>query len=112
MRRSPSMQDRHDRLRADVSDDSAHRSYPFNVLACSYVWRRAFFALDPSLDVRLPAARNAQRAGRDVLRNRRAGADVGALADADRRNQLRVAADEGAVLDDRLVLLRRRRSCT
>ena len=43
--------------------------------------------------------------GRHVFRDRRAGADVGALADSHRRNQLRIAADERAVLDDRLVLV-------
>ena len=70
---------------------------------------RAFFRsrllpTHPSMFV-CRASRDAERAGRHVLCDRRAGRDVGALADAHRRNQLRVAADERAVLDDRRMLL-------
>lgn len=53
----------------------------------------------PPLDVALLARADGKRSGRDVLANRRAGADVGAFADGDRRNQLRIAADEGSVSD-------------
>src|SRR5512142_617518 len=64
-----------------------------------------FLPLDPALFVHLPAARDGQRSGGDILDDRRSGADVRALADAHRRDQLRVAADERAVLDDGLMLL-------
>jgi hypothetical protein len=62
-------------------------------------------ALDPPLNVRLPPPRDAERAGRNVLGNRGSGADVGTLPDAHRRDQLRVAADECFVFDDRFMLL-------
>ena len=62
-----------------------------------------FFSTQPSLFTCLPRA-IAERAGGHVLGDRRAGGDVGALADRDRRDQLRVAADERAVLDRRLML--------
>ena len=65
-------QHRDDRLRADVSDDSAHdvcsRSFR-GVLASGGA---AFLRSDPALDVRLAAARDAERAGRHVLGDRRA----------------------------------------
>src|SRR5687767_1203071 len=70
---------------------------------CSGLRRRALFPLDPALDIRLLAAGDAEGSRRDILRNRRARSHVGALADRDRRNQLRIAPDEGTVLDDRLV---------
>ena len=57
------------------------------------------------VDVPLLAARDRQRAGGHVLGDRRAGGDVGACADRHRRDQLRVAADERAVLDDGRMLL-------
>src|SRR2546426_325294 len=65
-----------------------------------------FPALDPPVHVRLAPPRDAQRPVRNVLRNRRAGGHVGPLADTHGRNQLRVAADERPVFDDRRVLLR------
>ena len=51
----------------------------------------------------LPAL-TAERTGRDVLSNRGAGADVRPFADRDRRDQLRVAADEGAIRNRRDLL--------
>ena len=48
----------------------------------------------------------ASASGGHVFGDRRSRGDVGALADAHRRDQLRVAADERAVLDDRRVLVR------
>src|SRR5437762_9234921 len=70
------------------------------------VLRLAFPAFHPPGDICLPPAGNTQRAVGHVLGDRRPGAHVGALADADRRDQLTVTADERAVLDDRRVLLR------
>src|SRR5215813_11252816 len=64
-----------------------------------------FLGLDPAVEVPLLARADRQRAGRNVLADRGAAADVCALADRDRRHQLRVAADERAVLDRRLVFL-------
>src|SRR5918999_450904 len=61
-------------------------------------------AIHPARDVRLPATRNSERAWGNVFGNRRAGADVRALPDLHRRDQLRVAANECAVLDDGGVL--------
>src|SRR5689334_22126914 len=66
---------------------------------------RTFLALGPALDVRLAAARDAESARGYVMRNRRAGGDVGAAADGHRCDQLRVAADERAVANDGLVFL-------
>src|SRR6185436_14847098 len=63
-----------------------------------------FLPIDPASDVRLPAARDTERTWRDVFRDRRASGDVGALADPHGGNELRVAADEGVLVDDRLVL--------
>src|SRR3990172_4305932 len=57
----------------------------------------------PLLDAPRRAA-HGERAGRDVLGDRRAPADVRALADDERRHERRVGADEGAVADPRLVL--------
>src|SRR5689334_19400702 len=61
--------------------------------------------LHPVGNVALLARGDRQRLGRDALTNRAAAADVRAFADRYRRHQLRVAADERAVLDRRLVLL-------
>src|SRR5438093_12923867 len=52
----------------------------------------------------LGGASHRERSRRDVPRDRRARADVGALADGDRRHQARVGPAEGAVVDLRLVL--------
>src|SRR5471030_1297416 len=60
---------------------------------------------DPVLDRPLFAGADRQRAGGHVLANCRSAADVRALADRDRRDELRVAANERAVLDHRLVLV-------
>ena len=64
-----------------------------------------FFNRRPAFLVLLSAARDAQRAGRHVLGDRRSGRHVGARADRHRRDELRVAADEDAVLDHRRVLV-------
>src|SRR5574340_1137631 len=61
--------------------------------------------LDPALFVHLPPAGDGERSGRDILDDRRSRANIGALSDANRRDELRIAANEGAVLDHRLVLL-------
>src|SRR4051795_11010878 len=61
-------------------------------------------AFDPAFDVALLAGADRERAGRHVLADRRAGADVGVLPHGDRRDELRVAADERAVLDRRGLL--------
>ena len=53
---------------------------------------------------RLLAARDGQRVGRHVLGDHRAGADIGAVADLDRRHQRRIRADEGALADIGAVL--------
>ena len=88
-------EDRHDVLRADVTDDSAH-----------IYWSFFFFlrSAAPAFDVPLLAGADRQGAGRDVLADGRAAADIRAFADRDRRDELRVAADERAVLDRGLVL--------
>src|SRR5689334_9968674 len=44
---------------------------------------------------------NRERVGRHVLRDRGACTDVGAVADRDRRDELRVGADERALADAR-----------
>src|SRR6266850_8470108 len=62
--------------------------------------------LHPPVLVDLLPARDAERSGRHVFDDRRSRRDVGALPHAHRRHQLRVAADERAVLDHRLVLVR------
>src|SRR2546425_10049284 len=69
-------------------------------------WLLAFLGLArrPSLLDDLGRPPHRQGAGRHILRDRRARADVGALADGDRRHQARVGPDEGAVVDLRLVL--------
>src|SRR5450759_4563503 len=55
--------------------------------------------LDPTLFIDLLAARDPERARRHVLDDRRARGDIRPLADAHGSHQLRVAADERAVLD-------------
>src|SRR6185436_6022919 len=45
----------------------------------------------------LPAAAERQRPRRHVTGDHRAGADIGPIADLDRRDQRRVRADEGAL---------------
>src|SRR3989441_11483369 len=52
----------------------------------------------------LVAAADRERAGWNVLGDRRAGADVGALADRERSHEARVGADERVVADPRFVL--------
>ena len=65
---------------------------------------RGFLVRDPAFFVGLLAARDRQRVGRHVLRDRRASRDIRSAPDPDRCNQLRVAADECAVFDHRRVL--------
>src|SRR5262252_6969798 len=60
---------------------------------------------DPALDVSLLPGAHGERTRGNVLANRRAAADVGAFTDGDGRDELRIAADERAVLDRRLILL-------
>ena len=64
-------QDGHDGLRTDVSDDSAHRPDQFLLRVPLAV--AVSSSLDPALDIGLPPARDAERAGRHVLGNRGAG---------------------------------------
>src|SRR6266851_2852026 len=64
-----------------------------------------FLLFDPPVDVALLPRADRKRAAGDVLANRRPAADIRALADRHRRDQLRVAADERAVLNGRLVLV-------
>src|SRR5688572_26797561 len=58
-----------------------------------------------SLDHTLRRSAQRERIGRNVLRDGRAGADIRAAADADRRDELRVGADERAIFDDGLVFV-------
>ena len=88
-----------DLLGADVADDSAHDDSRQSFL------RFALLRNPARLCSTCLAARDRQRLRRDVLGDRRSGGDVGVLADAHRRDQLAVAADERAVLDDRLMLV-------
>src|SRR5687767_14438094 len=67
--------------------------------------RYGLLAFHPALDVVLTGARDAQCAVGHVLRDRGSSGHVGALAHAHGSDELRVAADERPVLDDRLVLL-------
>src|SRR5438093_3996098 len=62
-------------------------------------WLLAFLGLArrPSLLDDLGRPPHRQGAGRHILRDRRARADVGALTDGDRRHQARVGPDEGAI---------------
>src|SRR5207247_8185021 len=61
-------------------------------------------SLSPVRNVPLLAGADAKRAGRDVLTDRRAAADVGTAPHGDRGHQLRVAPDEGAVFNHGPVL--------
>src|SRR5215831_7098167 len=56
-------------------------------------------ALAPALDVALLCARDAESAAGDRLADGRARADVRLGFDGHRRQQIRIAADEGAVAD-------------
>src|SRR5947199_6693015 len=62
------------------------------------------FLVDPTLDVALLAGADGQGPSRNIVPDRRAGADVCSLADGHRRDQLRVASNERAVFDDRGLL--------
>ena len=61
-------------------------------------------ALGPAFLDGLPAAPDRQRIRRHVRGDHRAGADIGAVADLDRRDQRRIRADEGALADVGAVL--------
>src|SRR5213078_199122 len=65
-----------------------------------------FSLLDPAFDVALLAGADREGARRHVLADSRAGSDVGTRVHGDGRNQLGIAADEGAVLDHRRMLVR------
>jgi len=60
----------------------------------------------PVFFILLPRAGDGQRHGRDVVGDGGTGSDVRALAHRDRRDEVRVAADEGVVLDNGAELLR------
>src|SRR5690606_36529449 len=85
------------RLAAENANNATHRNQPPNRLCLAGPPRpqprRAVG------DVGLPAARDAQAAGRHVAIDRAAGPDHGAVADGHRRDQRRVRADEGAGAD-------------
>ena len=57
----------HNRLRTDVSNDSAHKSVPGSRL---FPFDRRLLPLNPSVDVRLSSSSNSKRAVRHVLGNR------------------------------------------
>src|SRR5262245_59419731 len=59
--------------------------------------------IDPPVDVPLLAGADGQRPLGHVFTDRRPAADVGPLPDTHRRHQLRVAADERPIFDDRRV---------
>src|SRR2546422_7546137 len=65
-----------------------------------------FLLIDPAFDVPLFPRADREGLRRHVFTNRRAAAHVGAGADSHRRDELSVAADERAVVDDGLVLRR------
>src|SRR3954467_1784169 len=67
-------------------------------------WLSLFLLLDPAVDVALLAGTDCEGARRHVLADGRAGSHVRVPRHRDRRDELRVAADERAVLDDGLVL--------
>ena len=80
-------QDGHDLLPAEITDDSAHTF----LLSTFYFLLSTFhflLPLHPAFDVPLLAAAHREGARRNVLADRRAAADVGALADRDRRDEL------------------------
>ena len=95
-------QQRRGRLPADDADDSTHR--PFLPSGISGPRRRARIRARAARDVRLPAARDAEAAGRHVAVDRAAGADERAVADRHRRDQRRIRADERAGADLGMVL--------
>src|SRR5579859_1314650 len=70
------------------------------------VSRRLLFPLlHPAFEIALLAGGDGERARRHVFAHRRSRAHVGAFADGDGGDELGVGADEGAVLDDGLVLV-------
>ena len=87
-------ENRDDVFRADVTDNATHNSAP-----------RPSACLDPAVDVALLSRADREGARGNILADRRAGADVRIASDGDRRNELRVTADERAVLDRRDLLL-------
>src|SRR6266542_3853386 len=72
-----------------------------HMLAIMQVLGATFLAApgDPAFDVVLGNAGQGQGAGGNVLRDRRTGADVGAVSHGDGRDELAVAADEGVFPD-------------
>src|SRR5262245_60012771 len=59
----------------------------------------------PAFLVYLTSASDSERLRRDVFGDGRTSGDISVFTDADRRNQLRIRADEGAVFNDRGMLL-------
>ena len=84
----------------DVADDAAHGQLRLRAaLSPACAWRSLRGAARPSRACHLAGAPEGERVRGHVLGDRAARADVGALADRDRRHERRVAADEGAGLD-------------
>src|ERR1035437_2290366 len=77
-----------------------HIAFNFSLLTFAFC-----LLLDPALDVPLLARADRERAGGHVHADRGAAADIRTLADRHRRDELRIAADEGIVFDYRRVLL-------
>src|SRR6267143_3299639 len=92
--RSPTRSHRSARVYPE-QDVETRRSLTFSCLRLLFV--------DPTFDVSLFAGRHRQGAGGHVFPDCRSAADVRALADRDRRDQLRVAAYERAVFDHGLI---------
>ena len=122
-------EDGDDGLVADVADDAAHSQFVSSSSGSSSEcalrlcgFRTLNFELGTSsVLLRSRPSPPCSPAGRGAMPSAPAGtssvivdpAAMYALSpDRDRRDQRRVAADERAVLDDRLVLVLRRRSCT
>ena len=91
---------RHERLRADVPDNAAHGSVSSPIADGSRAGARPSRACFPDGRARSPSA----SAGTSSVMEEPA-ATYAPLADAHGRDELRVAADEHAVLDHRLMLL-------
>ena len=97
-------------LTADVADDSTHVYSFFGGLALPLGTRLLLRgsllspSAHPSLDVSLPGAGDGQGVAGHFLVDRRAGGDVGVVAQGHRRDQVDVAADEDALAHGGAVL--------
>src|SRR5678815_3979920 len=90
------------------SERTRTRRQPFLLLGALGFLRRletATESLGVPLFALLPNPGEGEGIGRDVFRDRGARSDVGAAADSNRRDELRIASYERTVLDDRHVLL-------